>query len=150
QVGPIIRQGIFAAEHDDAVLVALPPEHLGCGKSGRPAADDDDLFRFGGRIVTGLRFWPFAFAAHRDHPIALFDVPARYWAECRRPKGFPRAQIETGVMPGATHRVANKKTLGERPLIMGTLSTDCEHFATAAYQENLFVAGMTDEHPAIG
>ena len=33
---------------------------------------------------------------------------------------------------------------------MGTLSTDCEHLPTAAHQQNLFVAGMTDEHPAIG
>ena len=53
QVGPIIRQGIVAAEHDDAVLVAIPPQHLGCGESGRAAADDDDLFRFGGRHCRG-------------------------------------------------------------------------------------------------
>ena len=33
---------------------------------------------------------------------------------------------------------------------MGTLGTDCEHLAAAAHQQNLLVAGMTDEHPAIG
>ena len=123
---------------------------MGCGESGRAAADDDDLFRFGGRIVTRLRFWPFALAAHRDHPIALLDVPARYRAKRRRLEGFSRAQIETGVVPGATHRVANQETLGKRPLIMGTLGTDCEHLSAAAHQQNLLVAGMTDEHSAIG
>lgn len=123
---------------------------MGCGESGRAAADDDDLSRLGGRIVTGLRFWPFALAAHRDHPIALLDVPARYWAKRRRPEGLSRAQIETGVVPGATHRVANHETLGERPLIMGTLGTDCEHLPAAAHQQNLLVARMTDEHSAIG
>ena len=33
---------------------------------------------------------------------------------------------------------------------MGTLGTDCEHLPAAAHQQNLLVAGMTDEHPAIG
>ena len=33
---------------------------------------------------------------------------------------------------------------------MGALGTDCEHLAAAAHQQNLLVAGMTDEHSAIG
>ena len=89
-------------------------------------------------------------AAHRDRPVALLDIPAGYRAKRRRPEGLSRAQIETGVVPGATHRIANQKTLGEGPLIMGTLSTYCEYLPAAAHQQNLFVAGMTDEHPAIG
>ena len=33
---------------------------------------------------------------------------------------------------------------------MGTLSTYCEQLPAAAHQQNLLVAVMTDEHPAIG
>ena len=33
---------------------------------------------------------------------------------------------------------------------MGALGTHGEHLTTAAHQQNLLVAGMTDEHPAIG
>ena len=33
---------------------------------------------------------------------------------------------------------------------MGALGTEREHLAAAAHQQNLLVAGMTDEHPAIG
>jgi hypothetical protein len=32
---------------------------------------------------------------------------------------------------------------------MGTLGTDCEHPPATAHQQNLLVAGMTDEHSAI-
>jgi hypothetical protein len=85
---------------------------LGCGESGRAAANDDDLFRFGGHIVTGLRFWLFTLAVHRNRPVTLLDVPARYWAKRRRPEGFSGAQIETGVVPRAAHRIVNHKTLG--------------------------------------
>ena len=101
-------------------------------------------------LSRGFGFGRLRLLAHRDLPVALLDVPARYWAKRRRPEGLSGAQIETGVVPGATHRVANQETLGERALIMGALGTDCEHLAAAAHQQNLLVAGMTDEHSAIG
>ena len=102
------------------------------------------------RLAAWLRDWLLPLFAHRNLPVALLDIPACYWAKRRRPEGFSGAQIETGVVPGATHRVANQETLGERALIMGALGTDREHLAAAAHQQNLLVAGMTDEHPAIG
>ena len=101
-------------------------------------------------LAVRLPDWLLQLSADRNLPVALLDLPARYWAKRRRPEGLSCAQIETSVMPGATQRVANQKTLGERPLIMGTLSTDCEHLLVATHQQDLFVAGMTDEHPAIG
>jgi hypothetical protein len=33
---------------------------------------------------------------------------------------------------------------------MGALGADCEHLAAPAHQQNLLVAGMADEHSAIG
>ena len=151
QVGPVIWQGIVAAEHDDAVLVTASTEHFRGRKPGGAATDDDNLFRLADRrLAAWLRDWLLPLFAHRDLPVALLDVPACYWAERRRPERLSRAQIETGVVPGATHRVANHETLGERPLIMGTLGTDCEHLPAAAHQQNLLVAGMTEEHSAIG
>jgi hypothetical protein len=33
---------------------------------------------------------------------------------------------------------------------MGTLGTDCEHLTAATHQQNLLIACMTDQHPAIG
>ena len=108
---------------------------------------------FSGSLIAlprGVGIGCLRFFAHCNRAVALLDVPACNWTKRRRPEGFSGAQIETGVVPGATHRVANHKTLGERPLIMGALGTDCEHLTAAAHQQNLLVAVMTDEHPAIG
>jgi hypothetical protein len=125
------------------------PQHLSCGEPGRAAADDDDLSGLGDGIGKGLRLSPFAFVTHRDHPVALVDVPARYWTQRRRSDGLSTAQIETSVVPGATHRVANYKALAERPVVMGAMGTDCKYLATAANQENLLIVHMADQHSSI-
>ena len=144
-------EGIVAAEHDDAVLVTTSREHFRGRKPGGTATDDYNLFGMAdGRLAaTASRS-----AAPRLLHTAIFPSRCSTFQHAigkrRRPEGLARAQIETGVVPGATHRVANQEALGERPLIMGALGTDREHLAAAAHQQNLLVAGMTDEHPAIG
>ena len=86
------------------------------------------------RLAAWTWSWALSLFTHHNLPVALLDVPACYWTKGWRPEGLSVAQIETGVVPGATHRVANQETLGKRALIMGTLGTDCEHLAAAARQ----------------
>ncbi len=129
EVGTIIRQGIVAAEHDDAVLVSNSPKHFSCCKSRCTAADDNNFFRMGdGRTVASLLDRILSLFAHRNLPVVLLDVPACNWAKRRRPKGFSVAQIETGVMPRAAHRVANQEALCKRTLIMRAMRGDGEDF----------------------
>ena len=45
EVGPIDRRRVVVAQHDDAALVVLAPQHLGCREAGRTAADDNDPVR---------------------------------------------------------------------------------------------------------
>jgi hypothetical protein len=59
-----------------------------------------------------LEFLGFPLVSDEDQSIALCHVPASDRVDRRRPEGLSGAQIETGVVPGATHGVANHKTLG--------------------------------------
>ena len=51
-------------------------------------------------------------------------------------------QIETGMVPGAEHRVAHDKTFAERPAIVRAGAGDCEHAVGATHQQNRFAAHM--------
>ena len=43
QIGPVEGRRGVVAQHDDAAAKIAPPQHLRGGKTGRAAADDDDL-----------------------------------------------------------------------------------------------------------
>src|SRR5437667_239667 len=53
-------------------------------------------------------------------------------------------------MPGAAHGVADYDAIGERTVIMRAMGADREQLRPATHQENLVIAGMTDELAAIG
>jgi hypothetical protein len=55
QVGTIDGRRVVLAEHHDAALVVLAPEHLGRGETGRTAAHDDHLSRRFASRPTGAR-----------------------------------------------------------------------------------------------
>jgi hypothetical protein len=52
---------------------------------------------------------------------ALLHLPTCDWTEGWRSQRLSAAQIKTGVMPGATHRVADHKSLGEGTIIVSTV-----------------------------
>jgi hypothetical protein len=47
-------------------------------------------------------------------------------------------------MPGTADSVVDHKPVAERAMVMRAMSADRKHFLSATYQENLFVADVTD------
>ena len=132
-------------------MVSCTTEHLGSGEAGRAAANDDDpLRRYACRLHAWLRFRLRAFLSHENFAVALLDRPARDRAQGRGVQGFACAQVEASVMPRAAHGVADHDAVGERTVIMRAMGADREHLRPATHQENLVIAGMTDELAAIG
>jgi hypothetical protein len=86
---------------------------------------------------------------HRDHPIALLDVPARNWVDGWSLESLTRTQIKTGVMPRTADGATDDQALGEGPVIVRAMWRDGEDFLTRPHQENLLVANMTDERSLI-
>jgi hypothetical protein len=151
KVWPVVRQRIVAAQHDDAALIALPPQHFGRGEAGGSASDDDDLFgRVARSFAARFRLRLFRLPAHPDLAVALLDCPARDRAQRRRFDGLTRAQIETGVMPGTPNRVADHKTVGKWTVIVGAMRCDRENVVSLPYQQDVSSAHVTDKHFAIG
>ena len=72
QVGAIDGRSIVIAQHGDAAGKTAPPQHLGSGKAGRPAADNDDAL--GGWSSLFRRRLLFL-ARDDDFAAALFDTP---------------------------------------------------------------------------
>ena len=52
----------------------------------------------------------------------------------RRRQGLSRAQIETGVMPGAAHRVVDDQTVGKRSMIVRAMRPDRENVVSPPHQ----------------
>ena len=151
EVGPVDRRGVVVAQHDDAALVLLAPQHLGRREAGSAAAHDHDpvrrrrppAWRAGLASVCAL-------LRDEDLAVALLDRPAVDRAERRRAQRLAGAQAEAGVMPGAAHRVADQQPFGERAVIVAAVRADGEDLAAAARQQHLLVADMADQHAAVG
>ena len=76
EVRTIDRRGIVVAQHDDAALVLLAPQHLGRREAGRAAAHDHDLVRrLAAQLGRGLRRRR-PLLLDEDLAVALLDRPA--------------------------------------------------------------------------
>src|SRR5690606_22718501 len=61
---------------------------------------------------------------------AYLDVPARHGIQRRCMQGLSRTQAETGVVPGATHRVFVHDTFAERAAVMRARSANRKNLIT--------------------
>jgi hypothetical protein len=147
QIGPIDGRGRVIAQHGDGAGVTAPPQHLGAGKAGCAAADDDDAFaRRSGRLWRG----PILLSADKNLAAAFLDLPARQRTERGRRERFAGRQIETSMMPGAADGVADHQSFGERPVIMRALGGNRRHLAAVAHQHHLVAADVARQHLAFG
>ncbi len=148
QIRPVDRRRVVAAQHDDAALVFLPAQHLGCGKSRRAAADDHDCVRLiplCARLLLGLS----VLLAHEDLAVALLDAPRADRTEGWRAKRLASAEIEAGVMPGTSHRIIDDEPFGERAVIVRALSADGEDLRPTAYEQHRLFSDMAGELGAV-
>jgi hypothetical protein len=151
-IGPVIRRRIVGREERHRTGKSLPSQHLGCGKSGSPAADDHHTLglcarafpRAGRAPVGGLDLLP-----HEQHAVALLHAPAGHRVERGRGDRLARAQTEAGVVPRAPHRVADDQTLAKRTAVVRACRADCEKFVAPACEEHGLLAHMPAHHAAI-
>jgi hypothetical protein len=61
-------------------------------------------------------------------------LPGTPRAQGWRFEGLSRAQIETGVMPGAPHRVVDHETVGKRAMIVRAMRPDRENVMSPPHQ----------------
>ncbi len=144
QVRPVHRRGRFAAQHHDAAAKLLPPQHFGGGKPRRAAADDHDpAGRLDNPLHARLRLLAFL---PDDNALALvLDLPHRDRAQRRRPGGFPGAQVETGMVPGAADAFAVHQAVGKRTVIMAAMGVDGENLRSRTHQQDFIVADMAKQ-----
>jgi hypothetical protein len=62
---------------------------------------------------------------------------------------FSGPEIETGVMPGTSHRIVDNEALRERTIVVGALSADRENVSAAAHEQNRVLSDMADELGAV-
>jgi hypothetical protein len=80
---------------------------------------------------------------NEDVAISLLDPPAFESAYGRRANGFAAAQIETGVVPGASNAVPDYEPFFERPMVMAALGCNGEYLGPAVDQQDLLVTYVT-------
>jgi hypothetical protein len=80
---------------------------------------------------------------NEDLAISLLDPPAFESAYGRRAHGFATAQIETGVVPGASNAVPDYEPFTERPVVMAALGCNGEYLGPAVDKQDFLVADMT-------
>src|SRR4029077_5023339 len=133
-----------AAEHDEGAAEAALPQHYRSRRARRPTADDDDPSRSVRRHLRPPRRLRALFL-DENPPVALLDLPAVNRAERRGAQRLSAAQIETGVVPRAPHAVADDKAVAERPVVVGAMGADRKQLRTAAHQQHLLVADVSDK-----
>ena len=146
KIGPVAGQVRVGAEHRDPASEAFAAKRFRRGITRRPTANDEDrCWHFGRIVYRGLRR-RFQSLANIDRPEHFFDAPA--WKRITRGGAgdAARAQVETGMMPGATDRVVDKKPATQRRTIMGAKGADGEQVAFAANQQHRLTAGMPLQH----
>jgi hypothetical protein len=127
------------------------PEHLCCGEAGGASADDHDaVWCLRRRFAPRLRFRLRAFLSHENPPVTLLDGPACDGTQGGRAQGFAAAQVETGVVPGTAHGIANHEPVPQRAVVMRALSADREDLSPAADEQDWFAAGIADYLAAVG
>ena len=59
------------------------------------------------------------------------------------------AEVETGMMPGASYRVIDDQPLRERATVVGAQGADSEDLSATAYKQNRLLSDMTEELGAV-
>src|SRR6185437_6327661 len=77
--------------------------------------------------------------------VPMLDLPHRDRRERRRADCLASAQIEAGVMPGATDAFARHDPFGERPVIVAAMRVNRKNPGAGACQQNFFVADMAEQ-----
>ena len=144
QIRSINRCSGITAQHDDAAAKLPPPQHLGRGEAGRATTNNDYLVRciswsFGARLRL------LTFLMNEDLAISLLDLPAVESAYGRCAYGFAAAQIETGVVPGASNAVTDYEPFTERSVVMAALGCNGEYLDPVLNKQDLLVAHMPQE-----
>src|SRR5262249_58641596 len=98
-----------------------PPHHRGRGNPRRSATHDPHAFRLSTRTAS-LAACALAgrldFFAHENRAIALFHAPARHRVEGGRCDRLTGPQAEAGVVPRASHGVADDQSFGDRAAVI--------------------------------
>src|SRR5450759_1276636 len=142
QIRSINRCRGVTAQHDDAAAKLPPSQHLRRGEAGRATPNNDYPVRHISRAI-GARLRLLTFLMNEDVVISLLDPPAFESAYGRCAHGFAAAQIETGVVPGASNAVPDYEPFFERPMVMAALGRNGEYLGPAVDQQDLLVTYVT-------
>src|SRR5947207_15505956 len=78
------------------------------------------------------------------------DFVARNVVQRRRGDRFTGAQIETRVVPRASHDAIDHYTLGQRPAVMGASRADGKKLVAPPGDQNRLAKGVAQQHFANG
>ncbi len=88
--------------------------------------------------------------SHEDLVADAFHAPARDGVEGRRTQRLAGFEAETGVVPGASNRVAHDEAFGKRTVVVRAMRADREQSIAGARQKNLILPDLPEDHAPIG
>src|SRR5688572_23958856 len=138
------------AEHREGTVVSSTAKHVGGGQAGAAASDDDDG-RGRACHARGAR----ARGVHRQllSDVRLvanpLDTPAGNRIEGRRAERLTGSQAEAGMVPRASHRVADDQAFDEWAVIVSAGRADGEEAITLAHQDRLLLADASEDLAAV-
>src|SRR5262249_34877083 len=143
---------VVLVDDGDPSLVAAATQHLGSRGARGTRTDDDDASgrrRTAAGGIGGAQRIALALPRDEDLPVAPFHGPACDGRERRRAKGFARAQVEAGVVPGAAHLVAVDGALGEGTTVVRAGRADREELVAAADEQDGLAVRVSEQRLAL-
>ena len=147
EIGPVVGRVRIRVHDRDRARVALAAERLRGTVAGRATAHDDHPIRRAAPL--GRRLGRRALGAH-EHPSApLLDLPGRKVVQRRRPERLPRAEAETGVVPGAAYRVAHQQAFRQRAAVMAAGGRQWRTIRSTSREQHRLAIDMPGQHAAV-
>jgi hypothetical protein len=106
-IGPVVGRRIVRRNERHVAGKSFPPQHLRRGKSGSAATHDHHPFGRCARTFNLAHAPRLDLVAHEHRAVVLFHAPARHRAEGGRGDRLARGQTEAGMVPGASHGLAD-------------------------------------------
>src|SRR5262249_50280738 len=124
-------------------------EDVRCRQSGCAAAEDHDRRRMAGACRGSLRLRRQLLSNEHNISLAL-DAPAGNGIERGRAQRLTSREVETRVMPGTAHRVADDKAVGEWTVVVSAMRADREDALASPHEDDLVLTDVPGKRAAVG
>ncbi len=149
KVRPVVGRQRIGAQQRQLARIAEIAQPLGRREPRRPAADDDDRLRVARRRSLG-RVRRRQLLAHERLAVRHLDFPAIDRRQGRRLERRAGAQVEAGVVPGASQRRPDLQAVLQRAAVVAAGAADRDQLAINPGQHHRLVADVAADDAVVG